>query len=100
SATVYGDPHTVPIKEDFPLSTTNPYGTTKLFNEMILQDLYKSDPTWSIALLRYFNPIGAHESGLIGEVPNGIPNNLLPYIAQTAVGIRDYFRVFGDDYDT
>ncbi|RRC93123.1 UDP-glucose 4-epimerase GalE [Erysipelotrichaceae bacterium OH741_COT-311] len=100
SATVYGDPHTVPIKEDFPLSTTNPYGTTKLFNEMILQDLYKSDPTWSIALLRYFNPIGAHESGLIGEVPNGIPNNLLPYIAQTAVGIRDYLRVFGDDYDT
>lgn len=100
SATVYGDPASVPIKEDFPLSTTNPYGTTKLFNERILEDLYTSDNSWSIILLRYFNPIGAHKSGLLGEVPNGIPNNLLPYIAQTATGKRDFLRVWGNDYNT
>jgi len=86
SATVYGDPETVPIREDFPLSTTNPYGRTKLIIENILRDLYTSDPAWSIALLRYFNPIGAHHSGLIGEDPNGIPNNLMPYIARVAAG--------------
>lgn len=100
SATVYGDPHTVPIKEDFPLSTTNPYGTTKLYNEQILRDVYTSDNDWSVMLLRYFNPIGAHKSGLLGETPNGIPNNLLPYIAQVASGKRDYLRVWGNDYDT
>ena len=100
SATVYGDPATVPIKEDFPLSTTNPYGTTKLYNEQILRDVYVSDNDWSILLLRYFNPIGAHKSGLLGETPNGIPNNLLPYIAQVATGKRDYLRVWGNDYDT
>lgn len=100
SATVYGDPHTVPIQEDFPLSTTNPYGTTKLFNERILEDLEVSDHDWSIMLLRYFNPIGAHKSGLIGETPNGIPNNLVPYIAQVATGKLEYLRVWGADYDT
>ena len=100
SATVYGDPATVPIKEDFPLSTTNPYGTTKLYNEQILRDVYVSDNDWSILLLRYFNPIGAHKSGLLGETPNGIPNNLLPYIAQVATGKRDFLRVWGNDYDT
>ena len=100
SATVYGDPATVPIKEDFPLSTTNPYGTTKLYNEQILRDVYVSDNDWSILLLRYFNPIGAHKSGLLGETPNGIPNNLLPYIAQVATGKLDYLRVWGNDYDT
>ncbi len=100
SATVYGDPATVPIKEDFPLHTTNPYGSTKLMIENILTDIYNSDNEWSIALLRYFNPIGAHKSGLIGEKPNGIPNNLVPYIAQVAVGIRDHLSVFGDDYNT
>lgn len=100
SATVYGNPHTVPIQEDFPLSTTNPYGTTKLFNERILEDLCVSDPVWSILLLRYFNPIGAHRSGLIGETPNGIPNNLVPYIAQVATGKREFLRVWGNDYDT
>ena len=100
SATVYGDPHVVPICEDFPLSTTNPYGATKLFNERILEDLCISDPQFSVMLLRYFNPIGAHKSGLLGETPNGIPNNLVPYIAQVAVGKRDYLRVWGDDYDT
>ncbi len=100
SATVYGCPKTVPIKEDFPLSTTNPYGSTKLMIEDILRDLCVSDPEWSIALLRYFNPNGAHKSGKIGENPNGIPNNLVPYIAQVAVGMREHLNVFGDDYDT
>ena len=100
SATVYGDPATVPITEDFPLHTTNPYGSTKLMIENILQDIFVSDNDWSIALLRYFNPIGAHKSGLIGESPNGIPNNLVPYIAQVAVGIREHLNVFGSDYNT
>lgn len=100
SATVYGNPERVPITEDFPLSATNPYGRTKLFIEEILRDLYISDNEWSIALLRYFNPIGAHESGLIGEDPNGIPNNLMPYITQVAVGKLKELRVFGNDYDT
>lgn len=100
SATVYGDPKTVPITEDFPLSATNPYGRTKLFIEEILRDLHIADPRWDIALLRYFNPIGAHESGRIGEDPNGIPNNLVPYIAQVAVGKLPELRVFGDDYST
>lgn len=100
SATVYGDPASVPIREDFPLSTTNPYGTTKLFIERILEDIYKSDNEWSVILLRYFNPIGAHESGEIGENPNGIPNNLLPYINFVAVGKLDHLNVFGNDYNT
>lgn len=101
SATVYGDPASVPIREDFPVGgTTNPYGTSKLFIEKILQDLAISDPAWSIALLRYFNPVGAHESGRIGEDPQGIPNNLMPYITQVAVGRREYLSVFGDDYPT
>ena len=100
SATVYGDPHTTPISEDFPLSATNPYGRSKLFIEEMLRDLYISDNTWKIVLLRYFNPVGAHESGTIGEDPNGIPNNLMPFIAQTAVGKRNCLNVFGDDYDT
>ena len=100
SATVYGDPHTVPITEDFPLSTTNPYGSTKLFIEYILKDLYKSDNSWNIAILRYFNPVGAHPSGLIGEDPNGIPNNLCPYITKVAVGKLPYLNVFGGDYPT
>ncbi|WP_020166717.1 MULTISPECIES: UDP-glucose 4-epimerase GalE [Methylotenera] len=100
SATVYGDPASVPIKEDFPLSATNPYGRSKLMVEDILRDLHKADDTWRIALLRYFNPIGAHSSGLIGEDPNGIPNNLLPYVAQVAVGRLAKLRVFGDDYAT
>ncbi len=100
SATVYGNPHTVPITEDFPLHCTNPYGRTKLMIEEILRDLYISDNEWDIALLRYFNPVGAHESGLIGEDPKGIPNNLMPYITQVAVGKREYLNVFGDDYDT
>ena len=100
SATVYGDPHTVPIKEDFPLSCTNPYGRTKLMIEEILRDLYVSDKDWNIAILRYFNPVGAHESGLIGEDPNGIPNQLVPYISQVAVGKLECLSVFGDDYDT
>ena len=100
SATVYGDPATVPIKEDFPLSTTNPYGTTKLMIERILTDIYKSDNEWTVILLRYFNPIGAHESGEIGEDPNGIPNNLMPYINYVASGKLDHLNVFGDDYDT
>lgn len=100
SATVYGSPKSVPIREDFPLSTTNPYGSTKLMIENILRDLYTSDNEWSIALLRYFNPIGAHESGLIGEDPNGIPNNLMPYIAQVAAGKLEILSVFGDDYNT
>ena len=100
SATVYGKPETVPITEDFPLSTTNPYGETKLMIERILKDLYVSDPEWSISVLRYFNPIGAHKSGLIGEDPQGIPNNLLPYVAQVATGKRECLSVFGNDYNT
>ncbi|MCO4863702.1 UDP-glucose 4-epimerase GalE [Cupriavidus sp. WGlv3] len=100
SATVYGNPHTVPILEDFPLSATNPYGQTKLMGEQILRDLEKSDPAWRIAYLRYFNPVGAHESGLIGEDPRGIPNNLMPYVAQVAGGRRDQLMVFGGDYPT
>ncbi|MER2040593.1 UDP-glucose 4-epimerase GalE [Desemzia incerta] len=100
SATVYGENNPAPYTEDMPLSATNPYGTTKLMIEQILQDIYVSDNSWSIALLRYFNPIGAHESGRIGEDPNGIPNNLMPYITQVAVGKREHLSVFGDDYDT
>ena len=101
SATVYGDPATVPIREDFPTGgTTNPYGTSKLFQEQILADICKADPQLNVALLRYFNPIGAHDSGLIGEDPNGIPNNLVPYIAQVAVGKLPELNVFGDDYPT
>ena len=100
SATVYGDPHTVPIKEDFPTSATNPYGRTKLMIEEILRDLYISDNEWDIAILRYFNPVGAHESGLIGEDPSGVPNNLMPYVSQVAVGKLECLSVFGDDYDT
>ena len=100
SATVYGSPQSLPIKEDFPLSTTNPYGSTKLYIEGILRDLYVSDHDWSIALLRYFNPIGAHPSGLIGENPNDIPNNLMPYIVKVANRELDILNVFGDDYDT
>ena len=100
SATVYGKPKSVPIKEDFPLSTSNPYGSTKLFIEYILKDLYKADNTFNIMILRYFNPVGAHESGLIGEDPKGIPNNLCPYITQVAVGKRKELGVFGNDYNT
>ncbi len=100
SATVYGSPKTVPITEDFPLSTTNPYGSTKLMLEGILSDFCVPDKDWSVVLLRYFNPIGAHESGLIGEAPNGIPNNLMPYIMQVAVGKLPELGVFGDDYPT
>ncbi len=100
SATVYGDPASVPIAEEFPLSVTNPYGRTKLMIEEILKDLHVADASWNIALLRYFNPIGAHESGTIGEDPNGIPNNLVPYITQVAVGKLKEVNVFGDDYDT
>lgn len=100
SATVYGNPKTVPIKEDFPLFATNPYGRTKLMLEEIFRDLYVADNEWRIVLLRYFNPIGAHESALIGEDPKGIPNNLVPYITQVAVGKLEKLNVFGDDYDT
>ena len=100
SATVYGDPATVPIKEDFPLSATNPYGKTKLMIEEILHDLYVSDNSMNIAILRYFNPVGAHKSGKIGEDPNGIPNNLSPYISQVAIGKREALNVFGNDYNT
>ena len=100
SATVYGDPASVPITEEFPLSATNPYGRTKLFIEYILKDFYKADEAWNIALLRYFNPVGAHESGLIGEDPNDIPNNLMPYVSQVAVGKLKELSVFGDDYPT
>ncbi|WP_440054228.1 UDP-glucose 4-epimerase GalE [Pseudoalteromonas sp. T1lg65] len=101
SATVYGDPSSLPIREDFPVGgTTNPYGTSKLMVEMLLQDVAKSDPRWGFAILRYFNPVGAHESGKIGEDPNGIPNNLLPYISQVAVGKLESLGVFGDDYQT
>jgi UDP-glucose 4-epimerase len=100
SATVYGDPATVPIKEDFPLAPTTPYGNSKRFIEQILEDLYASDKSWNIALLRYFNPVGAHESGRIGEDPNGIPNNLMPFICQVAAGNQKQLFVFGDDYPT
>jgi UDP-glucose 4-epimerase len=100
SATVYGDPHQVPVTEDFPLHATNPYGRTKLMIEEILKDIHASDPAWNIALLRYFNPVGAHESGLIGEDPNDIPSNLLPYITQVGVGKLEELRVFGNDYPT
>ncbi len=100
SATVYGDPKSVPIKEDFPKSATNPYGQTKVMIEQILEDVHTADNDWSVVLLRYFNPIGAHESGLIGESPNGIPNNLMPYINQVALGKLDHLNIFGDDYDT
>jgi len=100
SATVYGDPRKVPIKEDFPLSPANPYGHSKLMIEEILRDLHRADEAWDIALLRYFNPVGAHPSGRIGEDPNGIPNNLLPYIAQVAMGKLPKLSVFGNDYPT
>lgn len=100
SATVYGSPEKVPVKEDFPLSTTNPYGTTKLMIEQILKDIYVADKEWSIALLRYFNPIGAHTSGKIGENPSGIPNNIMPRLLNTALGKTDSFTVFGNDYPT
>lgn len=100
SATVYGDPHTCPITEDFPLSTTNPYGATKLMIEDMLRDIAKADPSFNIAILRYFNPVGAHKSGIIGEEPNGIPNNLMPYITKVAVGKLKELSVFGDDYNT
>lgn len=100
SATVYGDPVSAPIKEDFPLQTTNPYGFSKLVIEQLLRDIHNSDKSWSIALLRYFNPVGAHKSGLIGEIPNGTPNNLMPYIAQVAIGKRDFLTIFGSDYNT
>lgn len=100
SATVYGSPKSLPIKEDFELSTTNPYGSSKLMIENILTDLQKSDDEWAIVLLRYFNPVGAHASGLIGEDPKGIPNNLMPYIAKVAIGELECLNVFGDDYYT
>lgn len=101
SATVYGDPEVIPITENSKVGgTTNPYGTTKLFIEQILKDIYKSDNTWDICILRYFNPVGAHESGLIGEEPKGIPNNLMPYIARVAAGVLPELSVFGNDYDT
>jgi UDP-glucose 4-epimerase len=100
SATVYGDPHAVPITEDFPLHATNPYGRSKLMIEDILRDLYRADPGWRVAILRYFNPIGAHPSGKIGEDPNGIPNNLLPYIAQVAIGRLPSLPIHGNDYPT
>ena len=100
SATVYGDPHTCPITEDFPLSTTNPYGATKLMIEDMLRDICKADPDFNVAILRYFNPVGAHKSGRIGEDPNDIPNNLMPYISQVAVGKLEQLSVFGDDYNT
>ena len=100
SATVYGSPKSCPIKEDFPLSTTNPYGNTKLMIEDILRDICKVNKDFNVAILRYFNPIGAHESGLIGEEPNGIPNNLMPYITKVAIGQLKELSVFGDDYDT
>ena len=100
SATVYGDPASLPIKEDFPTGATNPYGQSKLMVEHILADLYHSDNRWNIARLRYFNPVGAHESGLIGEDPNDIPNNLMPFISQVAVGKREKLSVFGNDYNT
>ena len=100
SATVYGDPQYLPLNEIHPLSTTNPYGQTKLMIEEILRDLFKSDPSWQIMILRYFNPVGAHESGLIGEDPQGIPNNLMPFVAQVAIGRRESLNIFGGDYTT
>ena len=100
SATVYGDPDKVPINEDFPLSATNPYGRSKLMIEEILRDLYSAEPSWNIAILRYFNPVGAHSSGRIGEDPNGIPNNLMPFISRVAVGRLSELPVFGNDYPT
>lgn len=100
SATVYGDPTELPLREDMPTSATNPYGRSKLMIEELLKDLHRSEPGWNIALLRYFNPVGAHSSGLIGEDPSGIPNNLMPYIAQVAVGLRAALQVFGSDYPT
>ena len=100
SATVYGDPVSVPITEEFALQATNPYGRTKLFIEKILQDIYRADNAWNIVLLRYFNPVGAHASGMIGEDPNGIPNNLMPFISQVAVGKREQLNIFGNDYPT
>ncbi|HUY04662.1 MAG TPA: UDP-glucose 4-epimerase GalE [Rhodocyclaceae bacterium] len=100
SATVYGDPASVPIREDCPRSATNPYGRSKVMIEEILGDLHYAEPDWRIARLRYFNPVGAHESGLIGETPQGIPNNLMPYIAQVAIGRREFLKVFGNDYPT
>lgn len=100
SATVYGDPHRVPIDESFPLQATNPYGRSKLIIEDMLRDIGRADPQWRVALLRYFNPVGAHASGLIGEDPQGIPNNLMPYVAQVAVGRRSELSVFGGDYPT
>lgn len=100
SATVYGEPQFLPLTEDHPLSATNPYGRTKLFIEEMLRDLYRSDPTWRIGILRYFNPVGAHESGLIGEDPRGIPNNLMPFVAQVAIGHQDCLKIWGGDYPT
>ena len=100
SATVYGDAETVPVREDFPTGATNPYGQTKLMQEIMLTDMTKADPELTVTLLRYFNPVGAHESGLIGEDPRGIPNNLMPYISQVAIGKRDCLSVFGGDYNT
>jgi len=100
SATVYGDPQRLPLTEDHPLSATNPYGRSKLMIEEILRDLHRSDASWRLGILRYFNPVGAHASGLIGEDPQGIPNNLLPFIAQVAIGCRDYLNVWGNDYPT
>ena len=100
SATVYGEPQRLPLTEDHPLSATNPYGRTKLVIEDMLRDLYRSDPSWQIGILRYFNPVGAHESGLIGEDPQGTPNNLMPFVAQVAVGRREQLKVWGDDYPT
>ncbi|MBS1227310.1 MAG: UDP-galactose 4-epimerase [Proteobacteria bacterium] len=100
SATVYGDPQRLPLTEDHPLSATNPYGRSKLMIEDILRDLYVSDPSWRLGLLRYFNPVGAHQSGLIGEDPQGIPNNLMPFVAQVAAGRREFLNVWGDDYAT
>ena len=100
SATVYGDPASVPFREDFPVAPTNPYGRSKLMVEEILREAAAADPRWRVALLRYFNPVGAHESGLIGEDPNGVPNNLMPFISQVAVGRREALSVWGDDYPT
>lgn len=100
SATVYGEPQRLPLTEDHPLSATNPYGRSKLIIEDMLRDLWRASSNWRIAILRYFNPVGAHESGLIGEAPQGIPNNLMPYVAQVAVGRREYLNVWGNDYPT
>lgn len=100
SATVYGDPQRLPLTEDHPLSATNPYGQTKLVIENMLRELYRSDPSWHIGILRYFNPVGAHATGLIGEDPQGLPNNLMPFVAQVAVGRREFLNVYGNDYDT